>query len=75
MQEVRELWPEEIGVMWLRKFLWRLEKKIRWNRTLRSQKFSRSEIRYLYVFAFQMLEVEVVLQRLKFLLQLIQECD
>ena len=44
-----------------------LAKKIRWNRTLRSQTFSRSEIRYLYVFAFQVPEVEAVLQRLKFL--------
>ena len=68
MQEAKELWQGDVGVNQSRKFLRGLEKKIQWNLKLKMNIFSLSKIKLLYVSAFQLLRVEVVLHQLKFLL-------
>jgi hypothetical protein len=74
MQEVRELWREEIVVRRLRWFKRGLGKKKLWNQTQRRMRFSRREMPFLYVFVFQVLRLEVDLQQQQLRYQSILEC-
>ena len=67
MQEVKELWREEIVARWLLKVRRGLGKKKLQQQPGRKRIFSRSEKTYLCVFVFQLLELEEDLQQQRFL--------
>ena len=52
MQEVKELWQEEIVVRQMKWFKRDLVMKKLWNQTLKKRRFWRSEMTFLYAFVF-----------------------